>query len=78
LLKLLYQIKQVFADLCECFSRFRRFNSRKTPQGVFSVLFLKLCQKKQENYAAIFINFSVDAAKNAFNMFVNFIPFTVS
>lgn len=46
--------------------------------GGLSALFLKPCQKKQENYAAIFINFSVDADKNAFNMFVNFIPLIVN
>lgn len=49
-----------------------------THQGAVSALFLKPCQKKQENYAAIFINFSVDADKNAFNMFVNFIPLIVN
>jgi len=38
---------------------------------------LVFCHKKQENYAAISRSCSVDAAKKAFNMFVNFTPLSV-
>ncbi len=34
----------------------------------FSTLLLKVCHKKQENQAAIFIKFSVDAANKAFKV----------
>jgi hypothetical protein len=39
---------------------------------------LVFCHKKQENYAAIFISCSVDAAKKALSMLVNFIPLSVN
>ena len=38
---------------------------------------LVFCHKKQEYYAAISSSCSVDAAKKAFNMFVNFTPLSV-
>jgi hypothetical protein len=38
---------------------------------------LVFCHKKQENHAAISRSCSVDAAKKAFNMFVNFTPLSV-
>ena len=40
--------------------------------------FLVFCHKKQENYAAILMSCSLDAAKKAFNMFVNFTPLSVN
>ncbi len=43
-----------------------------------STLLLKVCHKKQENQAAIFNKFSVDAAKNAFTTLVNFVPLRVN
>jgi hypothetical protein len=44
----------------------------------FSTLLLNFCNKKQENQAAIFIKSSVDAAQNAFTMFVNRTPLSVN
>ena len=43
-----------------------------------SALLLNFCHKKQENQAAIFIKSSVDAAQNAFTMFVNRTPLSVN
>jgi len=42
-----------------------------------SALLLNLYHKKQENHAAIFNRFSVDAANNALKALVNFIPLIV-
>jgi hypothetical protein len=43
-----------------------------------SALLLKVYHKKQENQAAIFIKFSVVAAKKAFRIFVNLTPLSVN
>jgi len=43
-----------------------------------STLLLKVCHKKQENQAAIFNKFSVDADQNAFNILVNLTPLIVN
>ena len=56
--------RQVLENVC----------SRFWTLGPYHLVF---CHKKQENYAAISISCSVDAAKNAFNMFVNFTPLSV-
>jgi len=45
---------------------------------VISTLLLKVCHKKQENQAAIFNKFSVDADQNAFNILVNLTPLIVN
>jgi hypothetical protein len=52
--------------------------NQKDNQPQISTLLLKVCHKKQENQAAIFIKFSVDAAKNAFTTLVIFVPFEVN
>ena len=44
----------------------------------YSTLLLNFCHEKQENQAAIFKRFSIDAANNAFRVFVNRIPLTVT
>jgi hypothetical protein len=43
-----------------------------------SALLLNFYHKKQENYAAIFKRFSVDAANNALKALANFIPLIVT
>ncbi len=43
-----------------------------------STLLLKVCNKKQENQAAILIKSSVDAAQNALSMFNNRTPLSVT
>ena len=48
---------------------------KRTP---VSALLLHSYQKKQENHAAIFKRFSVDAANNAFKAFANCIPLIVT
>jgi hypothetical protein len=50
----------------------------KAGKNRISALFQKSCQKKQENYAAIFISCSVDAAKKALSRFVSFTPLSVN
>jgi hypothetical protein len=44
----------------------------------FSALLLNSCHKKQENQAAIFKRFSMDAANNAFRALVNRTPLVVT
>ena len=44
----------------------------------FSTLLLKVCNKKQENQAAIFNKSSIDAAQNAFTMFISRTPLSVT
>jgi hypothetical protein len=39
---------------------------------------VNFCHKKQENYAAISMSFSVDAAKKAFKTVVSRMPFLVN
>jgi uncharacterized protein (TIGR02145 family) len=46
--------------------------------GAFSDLLLILCHKKQENQAAIFIRFSIDASKITFNRVVKRTPLRVT
>ena len=53
---------------------FRKHERTGRPLVPYHLVF---CHKKQENYAAILRSCSVDAAKNAFNMFVNFTPLSV-
>ncbi|MBU4235401.1 MAG: hypothetical protein KKI01_03605, partial [Proteobacteria bacterium] len=47
-------------------------------ENPFSTLLLNFCDKKQENQMAIFIKSSVDAAQNAFTMFINRTPLSVT
>ena len=53
-------------------------DSGKKMGQVLVPYFLKPCNKKQDNYAAILISCSVEAAKKAFRMFVNFTPLSVN
>ena len=45
---------------------------------VVSTLFTESCLNRQENYAAISISFSTDAANITLKVFVNFIPLVVN
>ena len=50
----------------------------KIQRLALSTLLLNFCHKKQENQAAIFIKSSVDAAQNAFTIFINRTPLSVT
>jgi hypothetical protein len=67
-----------FAQLSSFFPFIAQEQTLYKKKTAFSALLLNFCHKKQENQAAIFIRFSMDAASNAFRALLNRIPLTVT